>query len=273
MPLRPSFLSLLMLPACCAMPAGADVVTLSAAQDTAIFQNNVNNSDGGGPAIFAGTSGANSPRQALISFNLAGIPSGATITNVQLTLTLAQTAAGGPGSATIGLFAATQNWGQGTNGSTATTVGGTGQGFAANTGDATWNAAFYSATAPTLWNTPGGDHVATASTSLLVSGTAVGTAYTWGSSVQFVADVQGWLNSPSTNFGWELINANEATANSLYGFYSAEWDNAHFGGGATQVPELQVTYTPPVPEPVSVSLAAIAAFTLLVRRRRPPLRA
>jgi hypothetical protein len=263
---------LLAMLACGASCARADVMTFGASQDTSIFANNVDNSDGGGPGIFAGTSGAGSPRRGLIAFDVSSIPAGATITNVQLTLTLGQTAGSGPGAATIGLFAVTQNWGQGTNGSTATGVGGTGQGFAANPGDATWNAAFFSATTPTLWNAPGGDHVSTASASRLVSGTTVGTAYTWGSTVQFVANVQSWLNNPATNFGLELVNADETNASTLYGFYSSEWDNTHFGGSATQVPALQVTYTVPVPEPTGISLAAIAAFTLLGRRRRSPLR-
>ena len=109
-----------------------------------------------------------------------------------------------------------------------------------------------------------------ASASLLVSGTTVGTSYNWLSTPQLVADVQGWLNTPTTNYGWELINADETDSNTLYGFYSSESDNAHFGGSASQVPELEVTYT--VPEPASGSLVALTALSLsaLIRpfRRR-----
>jgi len=99
---------------------------------------------------------------------------------------------------------------------------------------------------------------------MFLTGTTVGTAYTWPSTSQLVADVQGWLDTPAMNFGWQLINANEATANSLYGFYSSEWDT-FTGGNAGQEPALQVTYT--VPEPAAGSLMAIAVLSLLSIRR------
>ncbi len=40
----------------------ADMVTLGSVKDTTIFQNNVNNSSGGSPGLFAGTNGTGSPR-------------------------------------------------------------------------------------------------------------------------------------------------------------------------------------------------------------------
>lgn len=253
---------ILFLAACCSVSAHAAAVTLGADKDTSIFQNNVNNSLGGGPGFFAGTNANNSPRRALISFDLSSIPAGSIITDVQLTLTLGQVSGGSPGTATIGLFDLTQNWGEGTAGSTATGIGGTGNGFAASAGDATWNAASFPGT---LWTTAGGDHAAAASASLALSGTTVGTAYTWLSTSQLVADVQGWLNTPATNFGWQLINANETSANSLYGFYSSEW-HTFTGGSASQEPALQVTYT--VPEPGTSVLLAGTAGLWLARRRR-----
>lgn len=254
--------TLLSLPALCPSSAQAAIISLGAWQDNTLIANNVNNSLGGGPAFFAGTNANNSPRRALLDFDLSGIPAGAIITDVQLILTLAQVSGGSPGSATIGLFDLTQSWGEGTAGSSATGVAGTGNGFAAGTGDATWTAArFGSAT----WSTAGGDHLSTASASLTLVGTSVGTAYTWLSTAQLVADVQGWLDQPATNFGWEMINANEATANSLYGFYSSEWHT--FSGGLTsQEPVLQVTYT--VPEPIAGAFAAVAGMFCLVKRPR-----
>lgn len=235
-------------------------------KDNTIFQNNVNNSLGGGPAIFAGTNGNNSPRRALLSFDLTSIPSDAIITDVQLTLTLALVSGGSPGSATISLYDLNRAWGEGTAGSTATAVGGTGNGFAAGTGDATWNAAAFSSTA---WTTAGGDHATTASSTLLLTGTTVGTAYTWTSTAQMVADVQGWVAAPSANFGWQLINANEATANSVYAFYSSEW-HTFSGGLASQEPVLQVTYS--VPEPGPAVLLGFALGGGLLTRRRHGLR-
>ena len=248
----------------------ADVLTLGAAHDNSIFANNVNNSAGGGPGIFAGTNGANSPRRGLISFDLTNIPAGATITNVQLTLTLGQVAGTPPSAATIGLFDLTRAWGEGTAASGASGISGSGQGSPAIGNDATWNAAFFPGTVwtnPDSTPAPGGAHATAASASLTLSTSPLDTSLTWLSTPQLVADVQGWVNNSSTNFGWELINANEVSANSVCGFYSREWSTSTFGTGtshAGDVPALQVIYT--VPEPASVSLAAIAALSLLLAR-------
>ena len=256
------------------MSAHADVKTLGANMDTAIVNgSNQNNSNGGGPLFFAGTDGNSAIHRGLISFDFSSIPAGSTITNVQLTLTLGQVAGGSTfTTATIGLFDVTQSWSAGTVSSvltTATSTSGAGSGAAANTGDATWNAAHYSPTAPALWTVAGGDHATTASTSLFLPSNSVGTAFTWLSTSQLVADVQGWLNAPATNFGWELINANESASKTIYGFYGSEWHNyVAAGGSASQEPALQVTFTAPVPEPAGGLLLGVAAFTLLSLRRR-----
>lgn len=250
----------------------ADTVILQADRDASIVQGNPNNSNGGGPCFFAGTDGNSSPHRALISFSLNGIPQGATITSVKLTLTLAQVAGSGGGgggqmahTATIGLFGLTGNWAPGTVESDAFGIGGTGQGDQANQGDVTWNDAFYQQTA---WHSPGGDHATSASASLFLDNSTQGTVYTWQSTAQLVADVQGWLDNPSTNFGWELINADESAQRTFFAFYSSEWHN-FAGGNAGQEPALQVTFS--IPEPATGSLAAIAlavALSSRFRRRR-----
>jgi hypothetical protein len=262
---------LFLLAAFCAISARGDVVVLPAKKDASIVAGNPNNSNGGGPCFFSGTDGNSSPHRALIAFDLSSIPAGSTITNVQLTLTLAQVAGSGGGgggmiahSATIGLFPLTQNWGEGTVESDAVGIGGTGQGGPANAGDATWNAAFYQ---QTLWNNPGGDHVSNASESLFMDSNVQGTVYTYPSTTQLVADVQGWLNSPATNFGWELINTDETSQRTFFAFYSREW-HTFPGGNVSQEPSLQVTFTPPVqvPVPMGASLGAFAGVILVCSR-------
>lgn len=244
----------------------ADVVTLGADKDNAIINGaNVNNSNGGAPAFFSGTDGNSAIHRALISFDFSTIPAGSTITDVRLTLTLGQVASGGATTATIGLFGVTKNWGEGTANSGIAGIAGSGAGVAAGAGDATWNAAAFPGT---LWATPGGDHAVAASASLFLPNNTVNNSFTWLSTPQSVADVQGWLDNPATNFGWELINGNEVTAKTIYGFYSREWSNLHFGGNASQVPALQVTFTAPVPEPSAFLLMGVAGFSLLTLRRR-----
>lgn len=263
--------SLLILAWCCAATTHADVLTLGADKDATIFQNNVNNSNGAGPGIFAGTNGTLSPRRGLISFDLSSIPAGSIITDVQFTLTLGQVAgSGGAGSGgnditrSISLYELTRGWGEGITGNTSTTIGGTGQGFTANPGDATWNAAAHGSTA---WTTPGGDYQSTASASLTLTGTTVGTAYTWLSTPSLVDDVQGWLNNPATNFGWIMINADETGSQTFFSFYTSEWsdragsDPILAAQYAAQEPQLQITFT--VPEPSGGLLAGFAALGLL----------
>ncbi len=212
--------------------------------------------------MFAGTNGMDSPRRALIDFDIAAnVPTSATITSVQLTSFLGQVAGNDQTPRTIGLYELTADWGEGTTGSSMM-IGGTGQGFPANPGDATWNARFFPGT---LWTTPGGDHNATASATSVV-GTAINAPYTWQPTPALVSDVQAWLNTPATNFGWELINLDESTATDFRAFYTRDFS------GATPRPQLQVTFTPLTsePEPASVFLvpAAVLFLTLAAGAKR-----
>jgi hypothetical protein len=244
--------------------AGASTITIGDIKDASIFQNNADNSNGAGPGVFAGTNGMDSPRRGLIDFDISGsIPIGATITDVQLTLFLGQVAGTDQTPRTIGLYKLADDWGEGITGA-GQTIGGTGQGFPANPGDATWNARFFPGT---LWATPGGDHAATASATTTVT-SAINAPYTWLSTPALVSDLQGWLNSPSTNFGWELINLDETTTTDFRAFYTREFSDA------TLRPQLQITFTAPAttPEPTSMVLVPLGMCGLVLgtwgRRRK-----
>lgn len=248
--------------------ASASVKDIGSEMDTTIFQNNVNNSAGGAQAMFAGTNGTSSPRRGLIEFDIAdNIPAGSTITGAQLTLYLVQVAGSGGGSGTgsgatltISLYKLSDSWGEGTAESNTSGASGNGQGTMANNGDATWDARFYPS--PT-WTTPGGDFAATASGSASV-GTTLNAPYTWGSTSGMVADVQSWLDSPTTNFGWELINADETDSQTFRAFWTRE--EARTDPTAALVPQLAVTYVL-APEPVAgVGLSVLGLLAL--RRRR-----
>ncbi|MDZ7957474.1 MAG: PEP-CTERM sorting domain-containing protein [Aulosira sp. DedQUE10] len=242
----------------------AGTLTIGAKRDTTIFQNNVNNSNGTGVGMFAGNNGSNSTRRALTYFDIAGnLPTGASITDVQLTLFLGQVAGSGgtPGNGdltprNISLFRVSNSWGEGTSGPVppSPTIGGTGQGFAANPGDATWNARFYDPVNPVLWGTPGGDFAANPSATITV-GRIFNESYTWGSTAAMVADVQEWLDNPSENFGWLLQNESENAIQSFRAFWTSNATNPTFR------PQLQITYAEPVPEP-STSLGALAAISI-----------
>ncbi|MDY0748680.1 DNRLRE domain-containing protein [Paucibacter sp. R3-3] len=252
----------------------AAVITLTPSKDATIYgasmnqglpnssgQDLFNHSNGAGPGIFAGGNGQLAPHRALIEFDIASaLPAGAVITSAQLTMHIGIVAGSGgaPGLGdqtprTMDLFRLTRDWGEGTTGANATTVGGTGQGFPANVGDATW---LQSAYQQVSWTTPGGDHVADVSSSLAV-GSVFGSAQTWSSTALMVSDVQGWLDNPSSNDGWILINRDENLKQTHRAFYSSEWPDA------AMRPQLQITYElAPVPEPGSTALL-LAGLALL----------
>lgn len=215
-------------------------ITIPASKDTSIFQNNANNSSGAGNALFAGTNGTGSPRRAFIAFDVAGnIPAGATVTEVQLILLLGQVAGsgsgGGGGISMVELHRLLADWGEGIaqkqNPSNDSFVG-LGQGAAAGIGDATWRARVYPTTP---WSKPGGDFVAEASAAVAVGG-VLNSAWVWGSTTSLVGDVQGWLSSPATNFGWAIVNADETVTTNFRAFYSRDTATDAFR------PQLQITY-------------------------------
>ena len=86
------------------------------------------------------------------------------------------------------------DWGEGTS----IAPGEEGDGAPATPNDATWRHRFFDTI---FWSTQGGDFSATVSASQSVGPLG---QYTW-SSAQMVADVQGWLDNPASNFGWLML--------------------------------------------------------------------
>jgi hypothetical protein len=255
-------------------PASADVVTIPASQDATLFgASSTNNNSSSGPGMFVGSDGMNRPKRGLIEFNIpAFIPAGATITSASLSLVLGQVAGADTTPRTIGLFDVTTNWAGGTNGTTGFSgpgFGGTGQGFAPNVGDATWN---FSKFDTTPWNTPGGDFVSTESAATVVSQN-LDTPYVWGSTAQMVADVQGWLDGALPNFGWLLKNDSEGSPTTFRAFYTSE------GAIEQNVPEFAPLLTvdfverAPVPEPSTwammlIGFAGLGMLSVRALRKR-----
>jgi hypothetical protein len=260
--MRYAYLILLIVPLA-ARTAAADFVTIGPNHDATIYSGNVNNSNGAGPGMFAGNDGGPQTLRGLIQFDVAGsVPAGSTITGAQLTLSLGAVAGSGAnadtGNRMIELHRLLATWGEGTTEASATTIGLTGQGAAANAGDGTWTDRFWSSTTPTGWTAPGGDFVTTASATAAV-GTAVNTAYSWVSTAALVADVQGWLDNPGTNDGWLLRNSSETDVRTYRAFWTRDAVNA------TVRPQLQITYTA-APEPTALVPVVVLAGALMRRR-------
>jgi hypothetical protein len=204
----------------------AEVVVLDASKDNTLFEASSNfPSNGIGAGLFSGLTFIDQElRRGLIAFDVAtALPAGATVTAVQLEMNVSRALAGTHSSS---LHRLTSDWGEGNSNSTER---GGGMGAPADQNDATWEHMFFDTQ---TWTTPGGDFVATpsATTDISAEGPVV-----WASTPQMVDDVQRWLDTPASNFGWILITQ-EGTAGSAKRFDSREHPVAGFR------PSLTVTY-------------------------------
>ena len=266
-------------------PGRADIITLGAAKDAMIFGTSAGvdtgNASGKGPALFAGADGSSNIKRSLLDFDVSSIPAGATITNVTLTLYLAQIAGSGGGSSggtyptrIYDLDDMLQDWGEGSSGSPTTAgVGGSGQGYPRVNGDSTWDYAFYNSD-PALavkWDLNGtdlhgGNFSSTPSAESTFTSFTLNNPYTW-SSAGMVADVQAWVDGTTPNDGWMLRSENlESSPTSFLGFWSK--DGAAANNNPAIAPSLTITFTLPAPEPASLALLAAGGALLLARRSR-----
>ncbi|MFQ5650552.1 MAG: DNRLRE domain-containing protein [bacterium] len=221
-----AFFTLAIGPALWAQPSEVSIV---ASKDNTLYED-VNGalSNGIGPAFFVGKTNQGRIRRAVVQFDLAEIPEGATIQSVTLTLNLSRTNALA-GAQTVSLHKVSADWGEG---SSDDTFRGGGQGTAAADSDATWIHRFFDTD---NWTTAGGDFDDTPSGSQVIE--QIG-SYTWESTAEMVADVQDWVENPAQNFGWILIG-NESTNRTTKRFDSK--DNAT----PDNRPVLTVTFLPP----------------------------
>lgn len=215
----------------------ADATALQPAADNTIYEEGDTVSNGSGQHVFAGTAAAFAPpRRALLRFDVAtAVPPGSTVTAVVLSLRLSRTASLNQPVSAHRLLA---SWGEA--GSDANGMEGTGT--VAQPGDATWGFREWSTLA---WAVPGGDFFSPASATTTIGGpclpenaqTAACIKYSW-SSPAMVADVQSWIDQPSTNFGWIMLG-NESTAGSAKRFDSRE------SATSANRPQLRVIFDPP----------------------------
>lgn len=228
--------------------------TIGSSRDNTLYESAAGSlSNGAGQHMFAGRSNqaAGSIRRGLIAFDIAGsVPSGATILSVTLTLNMSQQPGFAGGPEAITLHRALADWGEGTS----IAAGNEGGGASASAGDATW---LHRSFNTSFWTAPGGDFAATPSGSQTVA--EIG-SYTWESTAEMVADVQLWLESPSTNFGWMIVG-NESETQTAKRFDTKEIINPDAR------PQLNVSYLPPVS--VEEPLETPAAFGLFQNYPNP----
>ncbi len=221
--------------------AGGDTVSLLPAADTSIFEGSPEGAynfgaDRDGPAGTTGPMNGTVRSRALFRFDLgAAVPAGATITGGRFGLSVERVPTGAP-SAVFQLRRMLVPWIEGV-GFNPENPGGD----PALPGEVTWELRAHPGTP---WGAPGGsegvDFVATVSAAATVT---TGATYSWELNAAGVADLQAWLDTPGSNFGWVLLAADEAVAKSARRFYFKETLNDHpLRQGPP--PSLEVDYTP-----------------------------
>jgi spore coat protein A len=161
----------------------AAIANINPIIDNTVAEELPDNSSGECDSIFSGTTdqGVGSARRALMQFDIAGnLPPGAVVTSVTLSMTV--TRGSNHVDSDFTLHPINAAWIEGVEGCG---VRGGGQGEP-STGGVTWNTmpGFGAASGITLINN---------------------TTPVWNSTPAMVADVQSWLDSPGTNYGWMLI--------------------------------------------------------------------
>jgi hypothetical protein len=209
-------------------PAQGTTISLITSKDNTLYQSAAGNiSNGAGPHFFAGMTSGGTIHRGLLGFDLSLVPSGSTMNTASLTLNMSKSLTG---SGTITLQRVLADWGEGASNS-----GDPGGGGAfATPGDATWLNTFYNSG---TWSTPGGDFDSTTSASAGI----VGGLNIVSSTPQLVADLQGWMSAPSTNFGW-IVRGDETTLGS-----SLRFDTRESGPGTS--PRLTIDFTMNVSNP------------------------
>jgi hypothetical protein len=208
-------------------------VSIVADKDNTIYSAFPDNSNGAGQYFFAGKNTSNnsgSIQRALIHFNLTSIPAGAIITSASLNIYLSKS---GPTATGIELRKLTADWGEGTSDAAAREA----QGAPATSDDATWTK---KSVASTPWTTAGGDFSNTTSASvstIAASFNAPAPTLITVTGQNAITDVQSWVTSPSSNFGWIIISNNETVEGSVKRFISRNTTVT------AQVPTLSITYT------------------------------
>ena len=212
--------------------ARAGSVSTTQCYDTFLNSQFADNNNGGSTSFFTGESGQGGIMRALVRCDLpAGIDERTTVMQVTLTVRtagLGSTGTTAPTAATETLRAVTEPWGEGDKvGATSMTYT---VGQACTTGEASWNQRQCSIA---NWTTGGGT-VAAAVSASAASPASIGADVAFTSTIGgMVTDVQSWVATPASNYGWRISSSTEGGLAQAQRFSSSE-------GGAG--PSLAITY-------------------------------
>ena len=210
---------------------------------------------GDGDPGTAGTTGSGDRNRALMLFDLSGvIPPGSVITSAELVMDIVRQPSSGQENSIFSLRPVLQPWGEGVQ--VPADIDRPGVGAPAAPGEATWISRFSPGSG---WAQPGGQAGVDFSTE--ISSTAfvssLGEQVLFGSTPSLVANLQLWVDHPTSNFGWMLATESEDLGKTARGFASRE---SGFG------PTLTVQFTA-VPEPGTISMVCLCLLGLAAAAR------
>ena len=211
-------------------------VVLEAERDATVYEEgNGTIANGSGSYLFTGRTesrNGSAERRALLAFPITdAIPEGSTIDSVSLELTMSRTISGGQ---TVRLHRLLEDWSEGPSDPT----GQEGGGATAVAGDVTWIHREFS---EALWTTSGATFVQSASATLQVADEGI---YSFSSTPELVADVQGWLEDASNNYGWALVVDSPASG-------STKRFNSRESSPASGRPKLTINYVADLEKPTA----------------------
>ncbi len=206
-------------------------VFLVADQDNTIYSDPAGSlSNGSGRFMFVGTTGGRVTR-GILRFDVASaVPAGARVTDVRFEAEVHASGAGAIGTADHSLHAVLADWGEGTTTGSGG-LWGEGDGGPATPGSVTHLHTSYPSA---FWQTPGGDFEPDASGAF--GAPTAGAVVAQGPGM--VADVQRWIDSPSSNLGWILKADDESRPARIY-------RTREYIGGALNA-FLVITFEPPI---------------------------
>lgn len=227
-------------------PALAVQTTRAPVADATLFGIEPDRANGSGSHLFVGATAGGDPRRALVRFDLSDIPPGSTVRAVSLRVVVDRVALGPPVDNTASVHRLLARWSEGVSGLGGGSNGG---GEVALPGDVTWTQRHYGAQPAQTWDSPGGDF---GEESASIPMNTIG-AFIWADTPGLLADVQAWVNDPSSNHGW-LIKGSEQATRTAKRLVSRE--------GGANVPQLTFEYDPPVEPSGDVPLPAWALGAL-----------
>ncbi len=231
------------------LEAQADA-TIFAEQSGGTGYDNV--ADGQGGSLWTSIIAAGVVRRALLRFDLAAVPFGAEILQVQLEAFMVRVRE----PQALALHRVTAAWSEGpANG------GDAGVGAPAQAGDCTWS---HRRWPDQPWASRGGDYLLSASGSTEVGGWPA--PVVWTTTPALVDDVQRWVDDPGSNHGWLMIGTESGTQN------ASRLASRHHPSPSAR-PRLRLTWRLPAPDaqvPLpgwAVALLGGAVAAALLRKR------